>query len=141
MSSTLSHVSIVVPSIAAATQKLRDVYGLESGAIEENAAQGVRLCYVAFANCKLELIEPLAPDSAVGRFLGKHPGGGLHHLCIGVADVAQAKSKLQDKGVRVLGGAEKSFNIHGEEIAFIHPADFFGALLELEPEHCEPRPE
>lgn len=134
----LSHISIVVPDIRAAIRALRDTYGLDSGEIRENRDQGVRLCYVDLGNGRIELIEPLTADSAVARFLAKHPGGGLHHVCLGVADVGAFTSRLKEKGVRILGGGMKTFNTDGDEIAFVHPADFFGALLELEPRHLEP---
>ena len=42
-----------------------------------------------------------------------------------------AVGALQDKGVRVLGDG-KGRNVAGDRIAFIHPADFLGALVELE---------
>jgi hypothetical protein len=32
----------------------------------------------------------------------------------------------------VLGGGEPQHNVAGERIAFIHPGDFLGALVELE---------
>jgi hypothetical protein len=32
----------------------------------------------------------------------------------------------------VLGDAGETRNVHGELIAFVHPKDFFGALVELE---------
>ena len=36
------------------------------------------------------------------------------------------------KGVRVLGEGAPQSNVHGERIAFVHPKDFLGALVELE---------
>ena len=133
----LSHVSLVVPDIDAAIRRLRDVYGLNSGEVRENCEQDVRLCYVDLGNSRLELIQPLTPDSAVGRFLAKHPAGGLHHLCFGVGVIAEAKSKLEQRGVRILGAGARTFNVDGQEIAFIYPLDFFGALVEIERGRCE----
>jgi hypothetical protein len=34
--------------------------------------------------------------------------------------------------VRILGDGNPQHNVAGERIAFIHPADFLGALVELE---------
>ena len=48
-----------------------------------------------------------------------------------VDDVDAAVGDLGGKGVRVLGGG-KGHNVAGERIAFVHPADFLGALVELE---------
>ena len=38
---------------------------------------------------------------------------------------------LEHKGGRVLGDATQK-NVHGARIAFVHPHDFLGALVELE---------
>ena len=67
---------------------MRSVHGLASGPIKENVQQGVRLAYVDLGNSKIELMQPLTAESPVGRFLAKHPGGGLHHLWLGVEQVA-----------------------------------------------------
>jgi len=130
----LNHISIVVPSLDRAIKTMQDLYGLTCGKISENRQQGVRLTYIDLGNSKIELMEPLTANSAISRFLTKHPTGGLHHLCLGVSDLAPVAAALRDKGVRVLGDGKPAFNIHGQEIAFIHPQDFLGSLVEIEQE-------
>jgi methylmalonyl-CoA/ethylmalonyl-CoA epimerase len=138
VSKNLSHVSIVVPDLEAAIATMRDVHGLASGPIKENLQQGVRLAYIDLGNSKIELMQPLTADSPVGKFLAKHPGGGVHHLCFGVDQVAAETETLTKKGLRVLGDGKVSYNVHGQQIAFVHPTDFFGALLELEQNIADP---
>jgi len=128
----LSHVSIAVPSLEAAAQRLKDVYGLEVGAVKLNEQQGVRLAYVELANARIELMEPARPDSPISKFLEKNPAGGIHHFCLNVDDVAATSRVVAGKGVRVLGDGSPQHNVHGERIAFVHPRDFLGALVELE---------
>lgn len=128
----LSHVSIAVPSLEAAAKRLREVYGLEVGAARVNEEQGVRLAYVELPNARIELMEPLRPDSPISKFLEKNPAGGIHHFCLHADDVAATSAGLTRKGVRVLGEGKEARNVHGERIAFVHPKDFLGALLELE---------
>ena len=128
----LSHVSIVVPSLDAAAKRLKEVYGLEVGAARLNEEQGVRLAYVELPNARIELMEPARPDSPISKFLERNPGGGIHHFCLNVDDVAAASAGLAIKGARVLGDGKESRNVHGERIAFVHPKDFLGALVELE---------
>ena len=43
-----------------------------------------------------------------------------------------AALSLSAGGVRVLGDGKAQRNVHGERIAFVHPKDFLGALVELE---------
>jgi methylmalonyl-CoA/ethylmalonyl-CoA epimerase len=128
----LNHVSIVVPDIEAAARELNDKYGLAVGPRMVNAEQGVRLAYVELGAGKIELIEPSRPDSPVAKFLERNPNGGIHHFCLDVDDVDQTVRDFRTAGVRVLGGGKPQHNVAGEHIAFIHPADFLGALVELE---------
>jgi methylmalonyl-CoA/ethylmalonyl-CoA epimerase len=135
MITALNHVSIVVPDIETAARRLRETYGLEVGPLMLNADQGVRLAYVELGAARIELIEPSQPDSPVAKFLERNPKGGIHHFCLGVDDVEDTVRGLTQDGVRVLGGGKSQHNVAGERIAFIHPGDFLGALVELE-EHA-----
>ena len=77
-------------------------------------------------------MEPSRPDSPVSKFLERNPNGGIHHFCLAVESVEAACSEISGKGARVLGDGNLQFNVHGERIAFVHPKDFLGALVELE---------
>jgi len=133
----LSHVAIVVPDLKAAVEKLRVTYGLIAGEIKVNEEQGVRMTYVDLGNAKIELMEPSRPDSPIAKFLERNPRGGIHHFCVGVDSVEQAANELAAAGVQVLGGGKLQLNVHGERIAFVHPKDFLGALIELEDNKLE----
>jgi len=128
----LSHVSLVVPSLEAAAKRLKEVYGLGVGPAKVNEEQGVRLAYVELPNARIELMEPSRPDSPVSKFLERNPRGGIHHFCLAVDDVRAAVAGIEASGAQVLGGGKDSRNVHGERIAFVHPRDFLGALVELE---------
>lgn len=131
----LSHVSIVVPDLDAAALRLKTVYGLTVGAPQLNTEQGVRLAYVELPNARIELMEPSRPDSPVARFLERNPAGGIHHFCLTVDDVDATARDISQAGARVLGEGKPQSNVHGERIAFVHPRDFLGALVELEEAH------
>ena len=128
----LSHVSIVVPDIEAAARQLHEKYGLRVGPRMLNAEQGVRLAYVELGGAKIELMEPSRPDSPVAKFLERNPKGGIHHFSLSVDDVEKSAHSFAENGVRVLGDGKPQHNVAGERIAFIHPGDFLGALVELE---------
>ncbi len=133
----LSHVSIAVPDLAAATRELKEVYGLEAGPVRVNEQQGVRLAYVELANARIELMEPSRPDSPLAKFLERNPAGGIHHFCLSVDSVDRAKDEFARKGARLLGTGEAQRNVEGERIAFVHPKSFLGALVELEESHTQ----
>lgn len=128
----LSHVSIVVPSLDAAAKRLLTVYGLAIGDVMTNEQQGVRLAYIDLGNARIELMEPSCADTPVAKFLERNPSGGIHHVSLQVDSVDRAAQALTDQGVRVLGDGKPQHNVHGERMAFVHPKDFLGALLELE---------
>ena len=128
----LSHVSIAVPSLAAAAKRLEENYGLTVGPAQVNEQQGIRLAYVELGNAKIELMEPTRPESPVAKFLERNPAGGIHHFCLSADSVEATCRAISQKGVRVLGGGSPQKNVHGERIAFVHPRDFLGALVELE---------
>ena len=128
----LSHVSLAVPSLEAAAQRLKELYGLAVGAVKVNEQQGVRLAYVELGNARIELMEPTRPDSPISNFLERNPAGGIHHLCLEVSDIAAVTAGIKGKGARVLGDGPPQRNVHGGRIAFVHPKDFLGALVELE---------
>ena len=128
----LSHVSIVVPNLDAAARELNARYGLRIGLIRVNEEQGVRMAYVELGNAKIELMEPSRPDSPVSKFFERNPRGGIHHFCLNVDDVDATAVDIKAKGARVLGDGKPQLNVHGQRIAFVHPQDFLGALVELE---------
>ena len=127
-----SHVSIVVPSLEAAAARLLKVYGLAIGETMTNEQQGVRLAYIDLGNARIELMEPSRADTPIAKFLERNPGGGIHHVSLQVDSVDRVAQSLTEQGVRVLGDGRPQHNVHGERMAFVHPKDFLGALLELE---------
>lgn len=128
----LNHVAIVVPDLTAAAAKYRDLLGAEVGAPRDLPEHGVTVVFVTLDNSKLELMTPLGANSPVAKFLAEHPGGGMHHLCFEVPDLAHAARTLVAGGARILGDGQPRIGAHGLPVLFLHPRDFDGTLIELE---------
>lgn len=128
----LNHVAIVVADLAAATRVYRDTLGARVSPPLALPSHGVTTVFVELPNTKIELLEPLGPDSPIGKFLATHPGGGMHHICYEVADLAAARAQLEQTGARVLGDGQARIGAHGKPVLFLHPKDFCGTLVELE---------
>src|SRR5256714_11378601 len=77
----------------------------------------------------IQLLEPLAPDTPVGRFLARR-GEGVHHIGYGVTDITAALAAIGGRGVRLLDQRPRHGSM-GAAIAFPHPADVGGVLTEL----------
>ena len=130
----LNHVAIVVADLSAASLLYRDQFGAKVSERVELPDHGVTTVFVSLPNTKIELLSPLGEDSPISRFLEKHPGGGIHHLCYEVPDVEIAARKLESQGMRILGDGQPSIGAHGKPVIFLHPKDAMGALIELEQE-------
>jgi len=128
----LNHVAIVVPNLAAAAALYRETLGatvLPPHALPEH---GVTVVFIELGNTRIELLEPLGPESPVQGFLERNPNGGMHHLCYEVDDIRAARDRLTAAGTQVLGDGEPHPGAHGKPVLFLHPKDFCGTLIELE---------
>ncbi|HSG94137.1 MAG TPA: methylmalonyl-CoA epimerase [Afifellaceae bacterium] len=128
----LNHVAIAVPDLAAAVTLYRDTIGATVSDPQSLPDHGVTVVFVELANTKVELLEPLGPDSPIAAFLVRNPDGGIHHICYEVADIIAARDRLRAGGVRILGDGEPKTGAHGKPVLFLHPKDCGGTLVELE---------
>ena len=124
----IDHVGIAVNDIDAALKFFEDVFQTPPAAVEELADQGVRATLIQVGETRLELLEPLSPESAVGRFIERR-GEGLHHLALNVDDIEGKLAILAGRGIQLVD--EKPREGLSGSIAFIHPRSVFGVLTEL----------
>ena len=124
----VDHVGIAVKDIDAALEFFGNVFDTPPAQVEELADQGVRATLIQVGETRLELLEPMTPESAVGRFIERR-GEGLHHLALNVSDIGGKLKTLENRGVRLVD-KEPREGLSGN-IAFIHPASVFGVLTEL----------
>jgi methylmalonyl-CoA epimerase len=124
----LDHIGIAVRSIEAA-QKFYGLLGLQVGAIEEIAHEGVRLAMLELGSTRLELLEPLSPESVIGRFLERR-GEGIHHIAIRVDDIDAKFVQCTDAGMRLASDAIRT-GAGGHRYFFVHPSSAAGVLVEV----------
>ena len=128
----LNHVAIAVPDLESAAARYRDAMGATVSTPQDEPEHGVRVVFVELPNSKIELLAPLGADSPIEGFLRRNPQGGIHHVCLEVPDILEARDRLAESGARVLGGGEPKTGAHGKPVLFLHPKDFDGVLVELE---------
>lgn len=128
----LNHVALAVPDLAAAAALYADTLGAEVSERVDLPEHGVSTVFVTLPNTKIELLHPLGEDSPIAGFLARNAGGGVHHVCYEVADIAAASEQLQAKGLRVLGDGKPRIGAHGKPVLFLHPKDLCGTLVEIE---------
>jgi methylmalonyl-CoA/ethylmalonyl-CoA epimerase len=123
----IAHIGIAVPDLAAALAFYRDVLGLEPHPPEQ--ADGATIVSLPFGDSEVELLEPLAPDTPVGRFLARR-GPGIHHVCYRVPDLDAALEACRRAGYLLIDEVPRR-GASGRRIAFVHPKATAGILLEL----------
>ena len=125
----LDHIAVAVSDLEAALEFYREKLGLDCIEIETVEEQGVRVAKLDVGNTHIELLEPLGPDTPVGRFIEKK-GQGLHHICVGVDKIEDGIESLKNSGTRMIDEKPK-IGAGGAKIAFVHPKSTGGVLLEL----------
>jgi LAO/AO transport system kinase len=126
---SIDHVGIAVADAKASLAFFTGVLGLTSDAPEDIRGQHTLVRFVDTGDAKLELVESLAPESPIGKYIEKR-GPGLHHVALRVSDIHAAITKVKAAGVRMID-QEPRRGAHGSLIAFIHPGDTHGVLVEL----------
>lgn len=125
----IDHLGIAVADVAGAKRLYEDLLGLKLTHEEVVTDQGVRTYFYPIAGVKLELLESITPDGPIARYLDKR-GPGLQHLAVEVEDIEAAIAELKAKGVRMLDEVPRK-GVENSRIAFVHPKDTHGVLLEL----------
>jgi len=130
----IDHVGIAVRDLETSIEFYTTTFGLTVAGRETNEAQGVReaMLYVADAPggaSYVQLLEPLADETPVGKFLAAR-GEGVHHVGYGVEDVTQALTELREQGIRLVDERPRHGSL-GASIAFLHPKSVGGVLTEL----------
>jgi methylmalonyl-CoA/ethylmalonyl-CoA epimerase len=125
----IDHVGIAVADLEAAVERYRRTFGLEPAHRERMEDQGIEEVLFAVGTSFVQLLGALGPDSPVGRFLEKR-GEGVHHVGYRVGNVADALERFRAQGIRLIDETPRRGS-RGTTIAFVHPKDMGGVLVEL----------
>ena len=124
---TLDHIGIAVRSLD--TARIYSALGLSIDHVESVESQGVKTAFIRVGDANLELLEPMSEDSPVGRFIERR-GEGIHHICFRVTNLEWHLESLKSQGYRLINEAPVA-GAQGCRVAFLHPADGNGVLIEL----------
>jgi methylmalonyl-CoA/ethylmalonyl-CoA epimerase len=126
---TLDHVAIAVPDLEAAIPRYVALLGRPPAGRERVESEGVEVAFFDVGGFRIELLEPTAADTPVGRFLARR-GPGLHHLTLAVPDLARALARCRAQGMEPVGPAPRP-GAGGRPVAFLDPKTTGGILVEL----------
>ena len=124
----IDHLGIAVSSIeeARAFYELLGLTVIQEETIEE---EGVKTAMIPVGESRIELLEPISPDTTVGRFLSKR-GPGLHHVALHVNDISAAYEDMKSRGLKLLSD-DIQIGAGGHLYFFIHPSSAGGVLTEI----------
>jgi len=126
----IDHIAIPEPDLGEAIDYYRETFGAVVDHREVVESDGVEEALLKVAESYVQLLTPTRDDSTVAKWLEKRGGPGIHHVGYRVADCGVALDAVKAQGFRVLDEQPRPGS-RGTTVAFIHPKDALGTLIEL----------
>lgn len=125
----IDHIGIAVNDLKKTMSIYRDILGLKFIGSEEIEEQKIIHATFLAGEVKIELVQSTHPDGPIGKFIEKR-GEGIHHIAFRVENIDESLKELNAKGVNLIDEKAR-IGADGAKIAFIHPKDMKGVLIEL----------
>jgi methylmalonyl-CoA/ethylmalonyl-CoA epimerase len=125
----IDHIGVAVEDLNAAIALYEQSFEMELAHRETVESQGVEAVLLDVGDGHVELLRPLGPETAVGRFLAKK-GPGLHHVAYAVEDIDVTLGRLSQAGLELIDGEARP-GIRDSRVAFLHPRSTGGVLTEI----------
>ena len=125
----IDHIGVAVDDLDEAIRLYGERLGMPLQHRETVEEQGVEAVLLGVGDSHVELLSPLGPDTAVGKFLARS-GPGLHHVAYGTDDIESALAAVRDAGLTLIDERPRT-GIRGSRVAFLHPKSTGGVLTEL----------
>ena len=125
----INHIAIVVSDLEEAQNFWVQALGMPLQRVEQVESEAVKVAFLAAGEAEIELLQPTNEESGVARYLQKR-GGGLHHVCLEVADITATLKRLRAYEIELINEMPR-YNEQGRQYAFIHPRSTGGVLVEL----------
>jgi methylmalonyl-CoA/ethylmalonyl-CoA epimerase len=125
----IDHVGVAVEDLDEAVALYSERFAMPVQHRETVEEQGVEAVLLGVGESHVELLRPLGPETAVGRFLDRN-GPGLHHVAYGTDDIDSALEQVRAAGLRLIDERPRT-GIRNSRVAFVHPKSTGGVLTEL----------
>jgi methylmalonyl-CoA epimerase len=129
MFARIDHIGVAVESIDDALKLYETSYEMTLVHREVVEEQGVEAVLLDLGENHVELLQPLGPDTPVGKYLAKR-GAGIHHVAYQVTDIDAELARLREAGVQLIDQTPR-IGIRGSRVAFCHPKSTGGVLTEI----------
>jgi len=125
----IDHIGVAVADLEEAVSLYSERLGMPLQHRETVEQQGVEAVLMGVGEAHVELLSPLGPDTAVGRFLDRN-GPGMHHVAYGTDDIESALDAARTAGLELIDDSPRA-GIRGSRVAFVHPKSTGGVLTEI----------
>ncbi len=125
----IDHIGIASRDLDKALKFYIEALGLDATGFETIEDQKVKVAFLPMSEGEIEILESTTPDGPVAKFIESR-GEGIQHIALRVDDIEEALKELKEKEVRLIDEKPR-YGAGGGKIAFIHPKETGGVLLEL----------
>ena len=125
----VDHIGVAVKSIEEALKLYEGVLGLKLEEVETVEEQNVKVAFLPVGDTEIELLESTSPDGPIAKYI-ERKGEGMQHVAFRVENIEEALKTLKAKGVRLIDETPR-MGAGGAKIAFVHPKETFGVMIEL----------
>lgn len=127
----VDHVGIAVNNLGETLKFYEDVLGIKCEGTEVVEEQKVKVAFLPIGETELELLESTTEDGPIAKFIAKNGGrGGIQHVAVRVDNIEKAIEEVKAKGYKMIDETPR-YGAGGAKIAFCHPKETDGVLLEL----------
>ena len=125
----IEHIGIAVKDLNRSNALFEALLGKAPYKSEEVQSEKVITSFFMAGENKVELLQATHPDSAIAKYLENKPEG-IHHIAFAVEDIVSELARLKAEGFRLIHETPKE-GADNKLIAFVHPKDTNGVLIEL----------
>jgi methylmalonyl-CoA/ethylmalonyl-CoA epimerase len=125
----IDHIGVAVDDLDAALKLYQETFEMPQAHRETVEEQGVEAVLLDVGDGHVELLRPLGPETAVGKYL-ERKGPGLHHVAYAVEDIDATLRALAGAGLELID-SEPRIGIRDSRVAFLHPRSTGGVLTEI----------
>ncbi|QZP38553.1 methylmalonyl-CoA epimerase [Halobaculum magnesiiphilum] len=123
----LDHAGIATDDAAELAALYADL--LDCEIVHEEEFDGMAVVFLELGGSYLELLEPLGDEGTIAGYLDRN-GPGIHHLAFATDDIEGALDRARDLGIESIDDEPRP-GAWGHEVAFLHPRDTGGVLVEF----------
>jgi methylmalonyl-CoA/ethylmalonyl-CoA epimerase len=125
----IDHIGVAAKEMNGVLAFFTEKLGMTAAGFETVEDQFVRVAFLPLSEGEIEILQSTKPDGPVAKFIEAR-GEGVQHIAFRVDDLEAALAELKEKGVRLIDEKPRK-GAGGARIAFVHPKETHGVLLEL----------